>query len=120
MRRANNQSAVDACFEMLVAAALAGVRCPGRDDGATSDLTTALARAGRISVEIYALNYRRVVILTGEHAGKATAAAPSDHKPWKVIGRSTVINGKVQTDKRERPQPSAPRILSSAEIQGIK
>lgn len=121
MLRSRDPAQLEACFRTLVAAAVAGRRCPENgQDGVSSDLTTALARTGRIRVEISTRNYRRVVILTGEHAGKATAPNLTGGQPWKIIGKSTVINGKLHVSKRDRPQPSAPRLLTADELRSTK
>lgn len=121
MLRSRDPARLEACFRTLVAAAVAGRRCPENgQEGVSSDLTTALARAGRIRVEISTRNYRRIVILTGEHSGKATAADPTGGQPWKIIGKSTIINGKLHVSKHARSQPSAPRLLTADELRSIK
>lgn len=121
MNRANNSAYLDKCFARLVAYAVAGKRCPENgQDGIYSDLTSALARAGRIKIEISGRNYRRVVILTGEHAGKATAPDPTGAQPWKIVGKHTTINGRVHVPALQQHQPSAPRLLTAEEIRGIK
>lgn len=79
---------LDHNFQLLVQAAIAGERCPqshphGPIDGGAIQL---LVEAGRIKSEVYAHNYRRVTILTGEHAGKATADHPRGLQPYMVNG----------------------------------
>jgi hypothetical protein len=69
-------------FAMLERAAVNGCRCPvSRTDGLTSQLTSDLARAGKIRIDVYPHNYRVVTIMTGPHAGKATAPPPN--KKWR-------------------------------------
>lgn len=104
---------VERCFAVLEAAAVAGRRCPGNDTGAvSSDLVGMLARAGRIKVEIYALNFRVVEIMTGPNAGRRTKARPHDSSPpWKVIdknGSHTDTSVQRQIARQEPP----PRPLS--------
>jgi hypothetical protein len=107
-------------FDLVLKAAIAGDRCPQNDELGTRGAATLrdLARAGRIRIEVSSLNWRQVTILEGPHRGKQTAKNP--HKATRVylvIDRAgTTVNGKL----RGRPgaaQPSAPRLLSSDELQ---
>jgi hypothetical protein len=86
---ARKLQSADEVFALLQAAAIAGERCPqSRPHGPIVDpsMTTRLAREGKIKVEIYAHNWRRVTILVGEHAGKATAGPPkAEWKPYKTF-----------------------------------
>lgn len=83
----------DDVFALLLAAAIAGGRCPqSRPHGPILDpgLPAQLARDGKIRIEVYAHNWRRVTILVGEHAGKSTAGPPKpEWKPYKTIERAT-------------------------------
>lgn len=73
---------IEACFAALERAAASSERCPfNGTHGVDSTATTALARAGRIRVAVYRLNWRVVTILTGPQAGKATAAPPGSYGP---------------------------------------
>lgn len=66
-------------FQMLEQAAATGARCPMREqfgNVSSAPALKALARAGKIRVEIFIYNFRRVVILDGPHKGKATADPP--------------------------------------------
>lgn len=80
---------VERNFALLVAAAVAGERCPqtAPHGPMQSGAVDALVGAGRIKSEVYALNYRVVTILSGEHAGKATAPHPKGLRPYMVNGR---------------------------------
>ena len=112
---------LDQTFALLVGVALRGERCPHShwdrlhfqapaeppSDLISSDHVTALARQGRILVEISGRNYRTVTILEGPHAGKKTAPDPSG-RVWKTIGRKTVTNTMVERGERTIG-PSAPR-----------
>lgn len=122
MRRTKRQTLEEA-FAQLEQAAAKGERCPVSSGPDASRLDTkhvsALAKSGRIAVEISSRNWRRVTILTGEHAGKSTA--PSPHKGNRVYqtidARGTIVNGKlVDHGAASRVQPSAPRLLSREEI----
>lgn len=76
-------------FSALVSRACVGLRCPENGTfGVNGAAVPALARAGRIRIEISTRNFRRVVILEGPHAGKATAADPSGVKPWKILDKN--------------------------------
>lgn len=87
-------------FGLLERAALEGRRCPTLDEigramheagvpGGPSGATSALARDGRIRVEVFGKNYRVVTILTGPNAGKTTAPHSRYTKPYRVIDAST-------------------------------
>ena len=76
-----SDQALDRAFAILEQAAVNGERCPcTRGPNKNSDITnkhvTALARAGRIFIEVSAHNWRRVTILTGPRKGKSTAPNP--------------------------------------------
>jgi hypothetical protein len=79
---------IEASFALLVAAAVAGKRCPQNEPFGPIQRGTVerLIEAGRIRSEVYAVNFRRVTILTGEHAGKSTAAHPKGFAPYLVNG----------------------------------
>lgn len=74
-------------FNILVAAAVDGRRCPENETfGSNRSAIGGLARDGRIRIEVYVHNYRVVTILDGEHAGKTTAPCPKkDAKPYRSI-----------------------------------
>lgn len=110
-------------FALIESAAAAGERCPQSGiyghSALTSTVTTALANAGRIRIEIYAWNFRVAEILTGPHAGKRTAASPTGQKPWKIIdanGTRTRRGGGADVRNSSRAQPSAPRPLTREEL----
>lgn len=112
----------DDAFALLQSAAIAGDRCPQAGihgfSSLTSAVTTALAHAGRIRIEIYAWNFRVIEILTGPHAGKRTAPGPNGQKPWKIIDANgtRTRRGTVNFGRQGRSQPSAPRPLTREEL----
>lgn len=115
---------LDKAFDLLVDHAVKGLRCPvtsgpGKHPKLASVHISTLAKAGRVFVEISTSNFRRVTILTGPHKGKATAANPDPRARVYLTAskEGTRINGRF-TDARAsaRKQPSAPRLLTSAEI----
>jgi hypothetical protein len=75
-------------FDLYLQAALAGQRCPqNRPHGPIYGVCTkTLVDRGMIRVEVYSGNFRRVVIRSGDHAGKATADPPRGGKPYLVNG----------------------------------
>jgi hypothetical protein len=89
--RITGQETLDRAFEMLSAAAASGDRCPMNDvlPGAAKSVSR-LAREGKIFVEVYLHNFRRVIILDGPQKGKATAASPPHRgrasKPYVTVG----------------------------------
>jgi hypothetical protein len=95
---------LDKAFALLVEAAAKGERCPkssgpDRHPGLHRDHIVTLKRDGHINVSITGNNWRVVTILTGEHAGKSTAAAPRASRPV-----------------RPAHIPSAPRFLTREEL----
>lgn len=117
-------SSLDQTFALLEAAAVAGERCP-RTSGpdATPNLKgshiCALAREGRIFIEISSRNWRRVTILTGPHAGNSTAPSPhSNAVAYRTVGKEgSKTNGKLDDrGAARRQQPSAPRFLTREEL----
>lgn len=74
-------------FAAVEIAAITEQRCPQNEPFGPlkSGVLTRLARAGRIKVEIYALNWRVVTILSGPHTGTRTKPAPRGAKPYKVV-----------------------------------
>ncbi len=78
-------------FQILQDAAVAGERCPQ-----THELRhlhkipeayrpTQLADMGWVRVEIFALNWRVVEIMIGDHKGARTKEAPSGGQPYRVF-----------------------------------
>ena len=72
---------LDRAFALLVECAVKGERCPpsrgpDRRPLLRSEVVSALARSGRIHIEISARNWRRVTIQQGPHTGRRTAANP--------------------------------------------
>lgn len=82
---------LDNAFVMLEQAAVAGARCPQSipHGPLRYGLTSILARAGRIRVEIYMHNWRVVTIMEGPHKGKHTALSPNKNakRPYKVLDK---------------------------------
>lgn len=98
----------------IIAAALAGQRCPTNETMENPNgtiwqgATTELARAGHIKIEIYAKNYRVVTILKGPHAGLSTKPYPDRRaKPYKTITTQTVRTY-APTHPLGRPEKIAP------------
>lgn len=115
---------LDKAFALLVECAVKGERCPitsGPDQHPflRSGHVGALVRDGRIFVEISSRNFRRITILTGENAGKATASDPDPNsRVYQTLGKEgTKVNGKlVDHGASSRNQPSAPRFLTREEL----
>jgi hypothetical protein len=114
---------LDESFAYLCELALAGLRCPEnhKDTLVRSEVVRLLAEAGRVRVTISGRNWRTVEILTGPHAGKSTKRNPSGSKPHIMTDHNGVHRkggGLVPTPRRiKRQQPSAPRLLTRAEIE---
>lgn len=107
---------LDRAFATLVRAAVEGRRCPvNGSNGITTVAMGALARRGDIRTEVFTLNWRAVTILTGPHAGKATAPCPHGRgaKPYRTIDTSATPYRKPGQQARG---PSAPRPLTQSEL----
>ena len=96
---------LDKAFALLVDCAVKGERCPitagpKAHPFLVPDQIAALKREGRIKATISGKNWRVVTILTGEHAGRATAADPREGK----------------NNRPRATAPSAPRFLTRAEL----
>lgn len=89
MQRGRDQAHLQRVFAVLEKAAIEGKRCPENfgPEGVTSDVVSALARAGRIKVEISGHNWRQVHILEGSHAGKSTAPNPRGYAVYVVVDK---------------------------------
>lgn len=82
-------------FVTLERCAVAGERCPNNGTpGIDSAVTGALARAGKIKVEVSGRNWRTVTILIGPHAGRKTMPDPNGGHIYKTIGRSSTFTPK--------------------------
>lgn len=113
----------DAAFRQIVEAAKAGWRAPQLEDFDIKNVPQALrelTQRGEIRIELYALNWRVIEILTGEHKGLRTAERPGRRsKPWKVIdanGTHDFAQNKPIAGRPRKGQPSAPRLLRADEI----
>lgn len=87
-------------FNLMLATALAGKRCPMNDQlPEPSSYLTLLCRDGRLKVEVFDKNWRVVTILEGPHAGKNTASPPAGRsrlRPYVTIDKNgTYRNGKL-------------------------
>jgi hypothetical protein len=99
-------------FVMINAAAVNGERCPQKQPSGTfsreqNDALLALARAGKLRVEIFVHNWRVVTICEGPNSGRHTMLPPKRPypiKPYKVIAKGDLPVG-------QRSQPSPPRLL---------
>jgi len=92
----SKQDVLDRTFALVEAAAAKGVRCPMSPPMGTlnSSALSALAREGRLRIEIFMHNWRVVTIMDGPHKGKQTQAAPAGKgsgKPYKIIYKDHVL-----------------------------
>lgn len=87
-----SQAQQDRTFELLQAAALRGERCPQSYPFGPlrSNITSALAKAGRIRIEIFKYNWRVVTLMEGPHKGKQTAPSPEGGQPYRTIFKDFV------------------------------
>lgn len=103
-------------LEAVTQAAVNGDRCPiNGANGFNSLALGALARRGDVRIEVFTLNWRVVTLLTGPHAGKATAPCPHNRsrKPYRVIDVSAQPYRQSGAAMRA---PSAPRPLTKEEL----
>lgn len=103
----------DKLFEKMVDLAVRGERCPFNEHLPAGGLS-ALARAGRIRIEVFRHNWRIVTILEGHHAGKQTKRDPAlvpGSVPYVVIdGHSLVPRKEIPVVMRREPwKPGQPK-----------
>ena len=98
-------------YNQVVEAALRKRRCPDNASINSAQLT-ALARQGRLRIDISGRSYRTVHVLTGPHAGLSTLPDPDKGRVFKSIGVvSTSTLRRKQYDRNEpRQVPSLPRL----------
>jgi len=79
---------IEADYALILAAAIAGERCPISNPHGPihSGSIIALADQKRIRSDVYSKNWRVVTIMDGEHKGKATAPCPWGGSPYLVNG----------------------------------
>ena len=107
---------LDAAFRMLEQVAAGNRRCPANED-IGHGIISALAAAGKIEVELYGRNFRRVKLLTGAHAGAATKGPPgATWRPYAITDRNGTRRTGVAAQNAPRARPSAPRPLTSDEL----
>lgn len=91
-------------FTLIEQAAMGGCRCPTNAEIADHlnalgiwrpvgvsgipKILQQLVRQGFVTIRIYGLNWRDVVILQGQHAGKMTLPPPHGGKPYIVIDQA--------------------------------
>jgi hypothetical protein len=89
------QATLDRNFALIEAAASKGDRCPQAKPFGPLDAAApaALARAGRIRIEVFMHNFRVVTMMDGPHKGKQTQAAPKQGsgKPYKIIYKDHIM-----------------------------
>lgn len=72
-------------FALVEAAAIKGERCPQNRELPKGGSLPALARMGRIRIEISGHNYRQAIILVGPHKGCRTSPNPLGHPTWQIL-----------------------------------
>ena len=108
---------LEAALRTLEQVAAANGRCPGNDEIGYG-IISALAAAGKIEVEIYGRNFRRVTLLTGVHAGATTKGPPGARsRPYAVTDRNGTRRTGFGPQNTRRARPSAPRPLTMRELQ---
>ncbi len=84
-----SQRVLDETFAKLVRIAERGDRCPaGPPFGPLrTTVMSALAKAGRIKIEVYSGNWRVVTIMEGERAGSHTMMPPKggSGRPYRTV-----------------------------------
>ncbi len=107
---------LDAAFRTLEQVATAKGRCPSNEE-IGHGIIAALAAAGKIEVEIYGRNFRRVTLLLGPHAGAATKGPPgATWRPYAVTDRGGTRRTGFGPQQTRRERPSAPRPLTAREL----
>ena len=108
---------LEAALRTLERIAAANGRCPANDE-IGHGIVSALAAAGKIEVEIYGRNFRRVRLLTGANAGAMTKSPPnSTSRPYAITDRNGTRRTGFGPQNAPRARPSAPRPLTMRELQ---
>lgn len=87
----------DELFAVLERCALAGERCPTKDQLycdhkiRSSYQPTRLAKQGRIRVEVWVHNWRVIEIMEGPNEGARTMASPTGKAPYQVVYKDFVM-----------------------------
>ena len=111
---------LDAAFRTLEQAAAGNRRCPANED-IGHGVISALAAAGKIAVEIYGRNFRRVTLLAGPHAGAMTQAPPdATWRPYAITDRNGTRRTGFAAQNASRARPSAPRPLTRCELEQVR
>lgn len=87
---------LDQAFDALETVAITNGRCPTNEEIGRG-VIAAIAASGRIKVEAFGRNFRRITILTGPRAGRMTMAPPGPWRPYKTVDkdgthRDTVVS----------------------------
>ena len=101
------QAKLETAFAMIIEAALKNERCPKDVPLGPIPVNAVMELIGRrwVDSHVSSQNYRTIVILVGEHAGKTTL---SDGAPvWKINGKRVGVAQRVTLR-----EPSAPRLLN--------
>jgi hypothetical protein len=107
---------LDAAFRALEQLVAANGRCPSNEE-IGHGVIAALAAAGRIEVEIYGRNFRRVTLLSGPLAGAATKGPPgATWRPYAITDRTGTRRTGFGPQQTHRARPSAPRPLTAREL----
>ena len=107
---------LEAALRTIEQVAAANGRCPANDE-IGHGIISALAAAGKIEVEIYGRNFRRVTLLTGVHAGAMTRGPPSARsRPYAITDRNGTRRTGFGPQNTQRARPSAPRPLTMHEL----
>ena len=107
---------LDAAFRRLEQLAAANGRCPSNEE-IGHGIIAALAAAGKIEVEIYGRNFRRVTLLSGPHASAATKGPPgATWRPYAITDCSGTRRTGFGPQQIRRVRPSAPRPLTAREL----
>lgn len=105
------QARIDRTLQIIIDAALNNKRCPENrqaDGYVESGAIARLATTGYIRVEYSSVNFRRIHILKGEHAGKSTAPDPKGNPVYAVRGTDGLKRIPGVTHEARRPQRGVP------------
>lgn len=112
-----SEQEIERAFALIEQAAASGERAPQSQPHGPlrRQAVTALYRAGRLKGAIYSGNFRVLTILQGPHAGKSTKPPSTQSPPYRIIDKRS----SAPTRPAGAAAPSAPRVLSSAEIRKL-
>ncbi len=105
------QDRIERTLAVIIDAAVTGKRCPPNkqaDGYVEAGAISRLASTGYIRVEYSSVNFRRVYLLKGEHAGKSTGPDPKGNPVYAIRDKDGLKRIAGVTNEARRQQRGVP------------